>query len=96
MIHVLARITARPDSAHAVRKVLLELVAETRSKEPSCLAYALYQRADEPALFQTVEQWRDDASADAHMIKPHVGAAIAQVGALLAAPPEILRFEKIA
>ena len=95
MIHVLARLTARADSADKVRQVLVELVEQSRT-ETGCLAYALFQRSDDPVLFQTVEQWRDGAAVDAHMASKHVGVAVALVGALLAAPPELLRFDKIA
>ena len=94
MVHVLARITARADTVEQVRRVLVELVEQSRH-EAGCGAYALFQRSDDSVLFQTVEQWRDGAAVDAHMASRHVGEAIAQVGALLAAPPEILRFDKL-
>lgn len=94
MTHVLARIHARPDSAPQVRAILVELRGHSRS-EAGCVSYDLYQRADDPTFFQTVEQWRDTAVADLHMKTPHVAAAIRQIGALLAAAPEIVRFEKL-
>jgi quinol monooxygenase YgiN len=94
MIHILAKITAQPQAATAVREALVELVGHSR-KEAGCVSYALYQRSDDPALFQTVEEWRDAAAADAHMTTPHIGAALAKVGSLLAAPPEIVRFDKV-
>lgn len=95
MIHVLARITVKPESAAAAREILLTLVSETR-KEPGCRAYELFQRADAPHEFQTVEQWDDQASVDAHMASPHIGAAIAAAGPMFAAPPEIRAFDKLA
>ena len=70
------------------------LVGATR-KEAGCLAYELFQRPDAPYVFQTVEQWIDQAAADAHMATPHVGAAIAAAGPMFAAPPEILAFSKL-
>jgi quinol monooxygenase YgiN len=94
MIHVLARITVKPDAAAAARAILVALAAETR-KEPGCKAYELLHRADAPHVFQTVEQWADQASADAHMKTPHVAAALTAAAALLAVPPEILSFEKL-
>jgi len=95
MTHVLARITARADTADKVRQVLVELAEQSRT-ETGCVAYTLFQRSDDPVLFQTVEQWRDGAAVDGHMASKHVGAAVAQVSALLAAPPEILRFDRLA
>ena len=94
MIHVMARITVKPEFAAPAREIMATLVAATR-KEAGCLAYELFQRPDAPHVFQTVEQWTDKASADAHMATPHVGAAIAAAGPMFAAPPEILAFDKL-
>lgn len=94
MHHVLARITVQPDAADAARAILAELVTPTR-REPGCLRYELYQQTDSPHIFQTVELWQDQAAADAHMTTPHVGAAIAAIGPLLAGPPEILACTKL-
>ncbi len=94
MIHILAKITAQPQAATAVREALVELVGHSH-KEAGCVSYALYQRGDDPVQFQTVEEWRDAAAADAHMKTPHIGAALAKVGSLLAAPPEIVRFDRL-
>ncbi|MGH6637504.1 MAG: putative quinol monooxygenase, partial [Polaromonas sp.] len=76
------------------RGILTELVTHSR-KEAGCVSYELYQQADNPHVFQTVEQWKDQAAADAHMTMPHVGAAIAAAGALFAAPPEIVAYTKL-
>ncbi|MCB2022699.1 MAG: antibiotic biosynthesis monooxygenase [Rhizobacter sp.] len=95
MVHVLARITAQPASADAMRAILVKLVAQTR-KESGCLQYELFQQDGAAHVFQTVERWTDGAAADAHMSTPHVAAAIAQGGAHFGAAPEILRFTQIA
>lgn len=94
MIHIMARITVKPESADAARAILVTLVNESR-KEAGCHAYELFQRPDAPHVFQTVEQWADKASADAHMTTPHVAAAIAAAGPMFAAPPDILTFSKL-
>lgn len=94
MIHVMARITVKPDSAAAAGKILGTLVTETR-KEAGCIAYELFQRPDAPHVFQTVEQWTDQASVDAHMKTPHIGAALTAAGPMFAAPPEILTFARL-
>ena len=88
MIHVLARITVQPDSADQALAILRKLAAQSR-QEPGCISYQLYQQTRQSHVFQTVEQWRDQASVDAHMSTPHVAAAIAAAGPLFAAPPEI-------
>lgn len=94
MVHVMARITAQPASADAMRALLAELAAQSRA-EPGCLAYGLFQQDGAAHVFQTVEAWADGAAVDAHMASPHVAAAIAKAGAHLAAPPEIVRFSKV-
>ncbi|WHZ12647.1 MAG: hypothetical protein OJF60_003088 [Burkholderiaceae bacterium] len=94
MVHILAKIVAKPQAVAAVRDALVELVGHSRN-EVGCVSYLLYQRGDDPAQFQTVEEWRDAAAADAHMQTPHIGAALAKVGSLLAVAPEIVRFDKL-
>jgi quinol monooxygenase YgiN len=88
MIHVLARITVQPDAAEQALAILRELAAQSR-QESGCISYQLYQQSRQPQVFQTVEQWRDQASVDAHMSTAHVAAAIVAAGPLFAAPPEI-------
>ncbi len=94
MHHVLARITVKPESAEAAKGVLIELVTASR-KEAGCVSYALYQQEGAPHIFQTVEQWKDKAAADAHMTTPHVGAAIAAAGSMFAMPPEIVAWHPV-
>ena len=94
MIHVMARITVKPEFAAQARDIMGTLVHATR-QEAGCLAYELFQRADAPHVFQTVEQWTDQAAADAHMSTAHVGAAIAAAGPMFALPPDILSFGKL-
>jgi quinol monooxygenase YgiN len=93
--HVLARITFKPDAIEAGRKIMTDLVEQSRH-DKGCMAYALYQQADAPHVFQTVEDWDTQADADAHMATAHVGAAIAAGMPLFATPPEILAFAKVA
>jgi quinol monooxygenase YgiN len=95
MHYVLARITVKPEAADSARQLLTTLVAQSR-KEEGCVSYELYQQAATPHVFQTVEQWKDEAAAKAHMGTPHVGAAIAAAGPLFAAAPEILAYNKLA
>ena len=95
MHYVLARITVQPKAADVARQLLTKLVAQSRL-EAGCVSYELYQQAATPHVFQTVEQWQDEAAAKAHMTSPHVGAAIAAAGPLFAAPPEILAYTRLA
>lgn len=89
MHYVLARITVKTEAAEAAGKVLAELAAQSR-KEAGCMQYEVYFQEQAPHIFQTVEHWRSKADADIHMTTPHVGAAFAAAGPLLAGAPEIV------
>lgn len=94
MVHIMARINVKPESAAAARDILTALVAASR-KEAGCLHYELFQRPDATHVFQTVERWTDQMAVDAHMASPHIGAAIAAATPMFTAPPEILTFTKL-
>ena len=95
MHYVLARITVKTEAADAAGKVLAELAAQSR-KEEGCVQYEIYHQEQAPHIFQTVEHWKSKGDADLHMATPHVGAAFAAAGPLLAGPPEILAYTKLA
>lgn len=44
----------------------------------------------------TVEQWLDQASADAHLRSAHIAAAMVQAGPHLAAAPETHQYTALA
>lgn len=94
MTHVMAQIVVKPEHADAAKALLLELAAASR-EEAGCLAYELFQQLNAPHIFHTVEQWRAQADADAHMKTPHVGKAIAAAGPMFASPPAIHSFAKL-
>lgn len=94
MHYILARITVKPEAADAAKAILTDLVAKSR-QDAGCVSYELYQQTEAPHVFQTVEQWKTKADADAHMTTPHVGAAIAAAGPMFAASPEILAYDKL-
>lgn len=94
MHYVLARITVKPEVSDLAKCILVDLATKSR-QEPGCMCYELYQQAEAPHVFQTVEQWKEKADADAHMATLHVGAAIAAAGPLFAAAPEILAYSRL-
>ncbi|HNH91704.1 MAG TPA: putative quinol monooxygenase [Accumulibacter sp.] len=95
MIRIMARIKARAGQEAALRSLLRELCTPSRN-ESGCLSYELFENDDDPLEFVTVEQWRDQAAADAHLASAHVAAAIALASELLAQAPLIHRFRAIA
>lgn len=94
-IHVVARLTARPETAAALQTVLLSLIEPAR-QEQGCLCYVLLQNAADSADFTFIEEWADTAALEAHLLTPHLQAALAQALPLLAMAPDIRRYTAIA
>lgn len=94
MHYVLARLTVKPEAAEQASGILTEMVAHSR-QEAGCLSYELYQRIDAPHVFQTVENWKSEADARAHLDTPHVATAVKTAGALFAMPPEVVAWNKL-
>lgn len=88
VIHVVARITARPDMVAEVQALLLGLLEPTR-REPGCLRYTLLRNSADPTDFTFVEEWADQVALDTHLAAPHLQATGAAVTPLLAAPLDI-------
>ena len=95
MVHAFATLLARADAVDATREALAALVAPSRA-EAGCEHYELFQSADDPARFQTVERWASPEAVEAHLASAHVQAAFAAAGDLLAAAPVIQSFTRIA
>lgn len=90
-IHVVARVTARPETVTALHTLLLSLLEPTR-QESGCLRYGLLQNTADPTDFTFVEEWVDEAALDAHFTTPHLQAVLAQAPPLLAVEPDIRRY----
>lgn len=93
-LHIVARITAKPDKVNELQVVLAALLEPTR-QEVGCQRYTLLQNRQDPADFTFVEEWASDDAIDAHMQTSHVQAALAQAQGLLAAEPDIRRYELV-
>lgn len=91
-VHVVARISARPDAVTQLQTVLTALLEPTR-RETGCHRYTLLHNQIDPTDFTFVEEWADAAALDAHLQMPHLQAALAQAANLLAAPPDIRRYD---
>ena len=92
---VVAQIKAKPGKETQVRQELLSLVAPSR-KDAGCLNYDLHQALDNPALFLFHENWTGKTHLDQHLQKPDLQAVLARLGQLVAEPPQITLWEKLA
>lgn len=95
MLKVVAHIIALPDHINEVKSILLALIEPTR-QEVGCLEYELYQNRHDPTDFTFVEKWTDETALNNHLKNHHIQNALSQVEGLLASPPDIRRFDKLA
>ncbi|HZF78814.1 MAG TPA: putative quinol monooxygenase [Rubrivivax sp.] len=72
-IKKLARITAKPGQASALRDALRELEAATR-QEPGCQEFTFFQALSDPEAFVLLETFSGQAALDSHMAMPHTRA----------------------
>jgi quinol monooxygenase YgiN len=92
---VVATIRAKPGKETELRRELLSLIPTTR-KEPGCLNYDLHVATDDPCAFLFHENWTSKRHLDDHLARPHLQAVLAKAGDLLAEPPRITLWEKVA
>jgi len=92
---VVAQLKALPGKEGQLRQELLSLVAPSR-KDAGCLNYDLHQGLENSALFLFHENWTSKAQLDQHLQKPALQAVLARVGQLVAEPPQITLYERIA
>lgn len=95
VVHVIAHLTARAESATEVRVLLLQLLEATR-REEGCMQYDLLVDEFNPAAFTFVERWTDADALEDHFRTAHFLSAGKQLGSLLAEPPRIIRMKQVA
>jgi quinol monooxygenase YgiN len=94
-IRVVARIVALPNKVEALKAVLLELIEPTR-QENGCIKYELLQNQFDPTDFTFVEEWTSHEALNIHLDSPHLQAGVAKLESLVAAAPDIRRYELLA
>ncbi len=92
---VVATFKAKPGQESVLRQELLALIPTTR-KEPGCINYDLHQAADGPGRFLFHENWASKQHLDDHLARPHLQTLLAKLPALVAEPPQITLWEKLA
>lgn len=69
-VTVVATLTAQPGEEEELRALLISMLESTR-REDGCLNYDLHVATDNAAHFMFHENWRDQASLDAHQQTAH-------------------------
>ena len=92
-LHVVAHFHIQAGLGDRVEALLADVVEPTAG-EDGCLEYQYYRDNDDLDHFVFIEQWRDDASLDAHLARSHVTSMLAAVQPLLASPIQGTRLTK--
>jgi quinol monooxygenase YgiN len=94
-LSVVAELKAKPGKEDDLRRLLLTLIEPTRA-EDGCLQYDLHVHATEPGSFVFYENWTSREHLDRHLTSQHLMAAVGAAGDLLAEPPLIETYWRIA
>ncbi|BAZ48863.1 antibiotic biosynthesis monooxygenase [Nostoc sp. NIES-4103] len=93
-IRVVARVIALPEKVEELKAVLLELIEPTR-QEAGAIKYELLQNQSDPTDFTFVEEWASSEALNAHIQSPHLQAGVAKLEGLVAAAPDIRRYNVV-
>lgn len=85
---LIARLTARPDTAAALGEGLKALIEPTL-REAGALGYVLHRDNDDPTVWILYETWRSPADLEAHFEQPYTKAMLARFPDLLAREMEL-------
>ncbi|MBD2325257.1 putative quinol monooxygenase [Alkalinema sp. FACHB-956] len=93
-IRVVAHVIAKPDQIDALKALTLSILEPTR-QESGCIQYELHQNLQDPTDFTFIEEWESEAALEAHLQTPHLQAAMAQLDGIVAAMPDIRRYQRL-
>lgn len=93
-LRVVARIVALPNQVEPLKLVLHSVVQPTRA-EKGCIQYDLLQNQNDPTDFTFVEEWETHADLENHLNSEHIQTALKQLDGLVAAPPDIRRYDQM-
>jgi quinol monooxygenase YgiN len=93
-LRVIARVKARPGKANELLLVLSSLVEPTR-KEPGCLSYELLQNNEDPTDLTLIEEWQNNTALESHFATKHFKDALTKLPNLVAAEPDIRRYQVV-
>src|SRR5438876_541216 len=92
MIVVAGSVMVQPEKREMAAAAAVKMVAATK-QEPGCLKYDIYSDLNDPNHFFVFEEWENDAALMDHFKSRHMAEFAAVLGEVLAAPPEVTRYE---
>lgn len=81
MLKVVAKAVVKEEKLEEYKKLAAELAAETR-KENGCIAYELFEDADNGKILTFIEEWESRAALDSHMKTGHFTEIVPKLGKL--------------
>ncbi|MBW9118209.1 antibiotic biosynthesis monooxygenase [Rhizobium cauense] len=94
VIHLVARLKAKPEQRSALFDALKAMVPDVR-KEDGCLLYDLTVDRDDPNSAVMLESWRDGSALEAHAQAAPFKSLAARFEVLLAEPLQLQRLQKL-
>jgi quinol monooxygenase YgiN len=94
-IRVIALFAAKPGREAELINLLSGLTGPTRA-EKGCISYELIQKNDDPTSLAMVEEWASPETLGVHSKSDHLKKARGAMADLLAAPPDIRLYTKVA
>ncbi|EKJ94873.1 hypothetical protein C241_16398 [Bradyrhizobium lupini HPC(L)] len=94
VIHLVARLKAKPEQRSALFDALKAIVPEVR-KEDGCLLYDLTVDRDDPDSAVMLESWRDGTALEAHAQAAPFQSLAARLDVLLAEPLHLQRLQQL-
>jgi quinol monooxygenase YgiN len=94
LLTIVARIKAKPGMEEQMRQSLLGVLAPTRA-ESGCITFDLLIDKNDPTIFVLYENWKDQATLDAHFQQPYVKQVTKAYEEMSAEPLEVMWLEKV-
>lgn len=92
-VRVIALFKAKVGKAEALKTFLTKFIEPTL-KEKGCIQYELHTNTSDVHDLAFIEEWESHETLDAHLKSAHIQNALPQLPDLVAASPDIRRYEK--
>jgi quinol monooxygenase YgiN len=91
MLGIIAILRIKPGTDEEFKKVFMEMRKGVHANEPGNKLYDLFKSSDEENAYIVMEEYVDEAAAEAHRKSDHFREGGRKLGDYLAGPPEVGR-----
>ena len=92
MILIVGQVAINPERRDEA-VALARWMSEQTEREPGCRRYRFAADLDDPGRFHLIEEWDDEEALAAHFRTPHMATFSARLPGLIAAPPDVMRYD---